>query len=40
VQALLGDSPERHTAARVRDEIAAMSSAAEVVPTLVELADS
>jgi UDP:flavonoid glycosyltransferase YjiC (YdhE family) len=40
VQALLGDSPERHTAARVRDEIAAMPSAAEVVPTLVELADS
>jgi UDP:flavonoid glycosyltransferase YjiC (YdhE family) len=38
VQALLGDSPERHTAARVRDEIAAMPSPAEVVPTLVELA--
>jgi hypothetical protein len=38
VQALLGDSPERETAARVRDEIAAMPSPAEVVPALVELA--
>jgi MGT family glycosyltransferase len=38
VQALLGDSPERHAAARVRDEIAAMPSPAEVVPALVELA--
>jgi hypothetical protein len=37
VQALLGDSPERHTAARLRDEIAAMPSPAEVVPTLIEL---
>jgi UDP:flavonoid glycosyltransferase YjiC (YdhE family) len=40
VQALLGDSPERHTAALVRDEIAAMPSPADVVPTLVELANS
>jgi UDP:flavonoid glycosyltransferase YjiC (YdhE family) len=39
VQALLGDSPERHTAGRVRDEIAAMPSPADVVPTLVELVD-
>jgi len=37
VQALLGDSPERETAARVRDEIAAMPSPAEVVPALFEL---
>jgi UDP:flavonoid glycosyltransferase YjiC (YdhE family) len=37
VQALLGDSPERHTAARLRDEIAAMPSPAEVAPTLIEL---
>jgi Erythromycin biosynthesis protein CIII-like, C-terminal domain/Erythromycin biosynthesis protein CIII-like, N-terminal domain len=38
VQALLGDSPEREAAARVRDEIAAMPSPADVVPVLVELA--
>jgi UDP:flavonoid glycosyltransferase YjiC (YdhE family) len=38
VRALLGDSPERLTAARVRDEIAAMPSPAEVVPALVALA--
>ena len=38
VQALLGESPEREAAARVRDEIAAMPSPAEVVPALVELA--
>jgi UDP:flavonoid glycosyltransferase YjiC (YdhE family) len=38
VQALLGDSPERQVAVRVRDEIAAMPSPAEVVPALVELA--
>jgi UDP:flavonoid glycosyltransferase YjiC (YdhE family) len=37
VLALLGDSPERHTAARLRDEIAAMPSPAEVVPALVAL---
>jgi UDP:flavonoid glycosyltransferase YjiC (YdhE family) len=37
VQALVGDSPERETAARVRDEIAAMPSPAEVVPALFEL---
>ena len=38
VRALVGDSQERETAARVRDEIAAMPSPAEVVPALVELA--
>jgi MGT family glycosyltransferase len=38
VQALLGDSSERQAAARVRDEIAAMPSPAEVVPRLVDLA--
>jgi hypothetical protein len=38
VQALLGDSPEREAAARLRDEIAAMPSPAAVVPALVELA--
>ena len=37
VQALLGDSPEREAAARLRDEIAAMPSPADVVPALVEL---
>jgi UDP:flavonoid glycosyltransferase YjiC (YdhE family) len=40
VQALLGASPERQTAARVRDEIAGMPSPADVVPALVELAES
>ena len=38
VQALIGDSPERQAAARIRDEIAAMPSPAEVVPALVDLA--
>ena len=38
VQALLGDSPERQAAARLRDEIAAMPSPSDVVPALVELA--
>ena len=38
VQALLGDAPERQTAARLRDEIAAMPSPADVVPALVKLA--
>jgi hypothetical protein len=38
VQALIGDSPERQAAARIRDEIAAMPSSAEVVPALVDLA--
>ncbi len=38
VQALLGDSPERQIAARVRDEIAAMPAPADVVPALVALA--
>ena len=38
VQVLLGDSTERQAAARVRDEIAAMPSPADVVPALVELA--
>jgi Erythromycin biosynthesis protein CIII-like, C-terminal domain len=38
VRALIGDSPERQTAARMRDEIAAMPSPAEVVPALVDLA--
>ena len=37
VRALVGDSQERETAARVRDEIAAMPSPAEVVPALFEL---
>jgi UDP:flavonoid glycosyltransferase YjiC (YdhE family) len=37
-QALLGDSPERETAARLRDEIAAMPSPTEAVSQLVELA--
>jgi UDP:flavonoid glycosyltransferase YjiC (YdhE family) len=39
VQALLGDAPERSTAVRVRDEISAMPSPAEVVPALVEMAE-
>ena len=38
VRKLLGDSVERQTARRLRDEIAAMPSPAEVVPRLVELA--
>ena len=38
VQELLGDSPERQVATRLRDEIAAMPSPAEVVPALVRLA--
>jgi len=38
VQALLGDSPEREVAARLRDEMAAMPSPAEAVSQLVELA--
>ncbi len=38
VQELLGDSPERQVATRLRDEIAAMPSPAEVVPALVKLA--
>ena len=38
VQALLGDCPERQLAARLRDEIAGMPAADEVVPALVELA--
>jgi UDP:flavonoid glycosyltransferase YjiC (YdhE family) len=38
VQALLGDAPERQAAARLRDEIAAMPSPADVVPALVQLA--
>ena len=38
VQALLGDAPERHTAAQLRDEIAAMPSPPDVVPALVQLA--
>jgi hypothetical protein len=37
-QALLGDSPEREVAARLRDEIAAMPSPAAAVAQLVELA--
>jgi len=37
VQALLGDAPERRTAAKLRDEIAAMPSPADVVPELVKL---
>jgi UDP:flavonoid glycosyltransferase YjiC (YdhE family) len=39
-QALLGDAPERQVASKLRDEIAAMPSPAEVVPALVELASS
>ncbi len=38
VRKLLGDSVERQTARRLRDEIAAMPSPAQVVPRLVELA--
>jgi UDP:flavonoid glycosyltransferase YjiC (YdhE family) len=38
VQALLGNSPEREAAARLRDEIAAMPSPTEAVSQLVELA--
>jgi UDP:flavonoid glycosyltransferase YjiC (YdhE family) len=38
VQALLGDGLERRTAARLRDDIAAMPAPSKVVPTLVELA--
>jgi UDP:flavonoid glycosyltransferase YjiC (YdhE family) len=38
VQELLGDGPERQVATRLRDEIAAMPSPAEVVPALVKLA--
>jgi UDP:flavonoid glycosyltransferase YjiC (YdhE family) len=38
VQALLGDAPERRTAAQLQDEIAAMPCPADVVPGLVELA--
>jgi hypothetical protein len=34
---LLGDAPERRTAAKLRDEIAAMPSPADVVPELVKL---
>jgi UDP:flavonoid glycosyltransferase YjiC (YdhE family) len=37
VLALLGDAPERRTAAKLRDEIAAMPSPADVVPELVKL---
>ena len=37
VQALLGDASERRTAAKLRDEIAAMPSPADVVPELVKL---
>jgi UDP:flavonoid glycosyltransferase YjiC (YdhE family) len=37
VQALIGDSPERQAAARIRDEIAAMPQPADVVPALVDL---
>jgi UDP:flavonoid glycosyltransferase YjiC (YdhE family) len=37
VRALLGDSPERDTSARVRDEITAMPPPADVVPALVRL---
>jgi hypothetical protein len=37
VQALLEDAPERRTAAKLRDEIAAMPSPADVVPELVKL---
>jgi UDP:flavonoid glycosyltransferase YjiC (YdhE family) len=38
VQALIGDSPERQAAGRIRDEIAAMPPPADVVPALVDLA--
>jgi UDP:flavonoid glycosyltransferase YjiC (YdhE family) len=38
VQALLDDAPERQAAARLRDEIEAMPSPADVVPALVQLA--
>jgi hypothetical protein len=38
VQELLGDPPERQVGTRLRDEIAAMPSPAEVVPALVKLA--
>jgi UDP:flavonoid glycosyltransferase YjiC (YdhE family) len=38
VHELLGDAPERQVATRLRDEIAAMPSPAEVVPALVKLA--
>ena len=38
VHELLGDAPERHVAIRLRDEIAAMPSPAEVVPAMVNLA--
>jgi UDP:flavonoid glycosyltransferase YjiC (YdhE family) len=38
VQALLGDSPERQIAVRIRDEIAGMPAPADVVPALVALA--
>jgi hypothetical protein len=38
VQALLGDSPEREAAARLRDEIAAMPSPTESISRLAELA--
>jgi UDP:flavonoid glycosyltransferase YjiC (YdhE family) len=38
VRKLLGDSVERQTTRRLRDEIAAMPSPADVVPRLVELA--
>jgi hypothetical protein len=37
VQALLDDAPERQVAARLRDEIAAMPSPADVVPSLIKL---
>ncbi|HET9304009.1 MAG TPA: glycosyltransferase [Propionibacteriaceae bacterium] len=37
VQALLGDAPERRTAAKLREEIATMPSPADVVPELVKL---
>ena len=38
VHELLGDAAERHVASRLRDEIAAMPSPAEVVPALVNRA--
>ena len=38
VRAILGDSPERQAAGRMRKEIAAMPSPSDVVPALVELA--
>jgi hypothetical protein len=40
VEALLGDAPERQAAARLQNEIAAMTSPADVVPALVKLADA